>query len=557
MTTEAMLKDENVRRDATEEEIKTLRHVVDSIPRIAWIALMIGAAERFTYYGITAPWQNYMQNLPSLAVPGELGLGQSISTNLYNAFYFFSFLTPLPFAILSDAWLGRYNTLCVSFFPLTTPVVSLYLCGCIVLFVTSLPELVTRPGKIGGLACSMVLIALGSGGVKATISPFIGDQYTQLAPQLIVTNKGERVIADRTLTIQYIYNLFYWLTNIGSLSLIATTYLEKYRGFWAAFLLPLCSFWIGIALMVIWSKEFVKLSPKGNVLLQATKVLAYSAKGGFKLDFAKPGYQLERYGKAVSWSDNFIAEMKCGLLACRVMACFVVFYLCINQISNNLISQAGQMRLDGIPNDTIQALNPIAGVLLGPIIQNILYPTLKNKFKIQFGPIARMTTAFITMAGAMVFAAVVQKLIYNTEPCYEAPLECPASDGGRIPNNISVWLQTPIYFILALSEILGFATLSEYSYSKAPRDMRSLVQALRQLTAGVGSALGMALSPVTTNPKVMYMYIALAVIMAISGPPFWLLFSKYDDVDEELNNPDRVYSMNTSQVANNEDREKQ
>jgi hypothetical protein len=45
------------RRDATEEEIQTLRHVVDTIPRVAWVALMIGAAERFTYYGITAPWR--------------------------------------------------------------------------------------------------------------------------------------------------------------------------------------------------------------------------------------------------------------------------------------------------------------------------------------------------------------------------------------------------------------------------------------------------------------------------------------------------------------------
>lgn len=46
-----------LRRDATEEEIKTLRHVVDRIPRTVWIALMIGAVERFTYYCITPPWR--------------------------------------------------------------------------------------------------------------------------------------------------------------------------------------------------------------------------------------------------------------------------------------------------------------------------------------------------------------------------------------------------------------------------------------------------------------------------------------------------------------------
>jgi POT family proton-dependent oligopeptide transporter len=50
----------------------------------------------------------------SQGVPGALGLGQSLATNVYNAFFFFQYLTPLPFAILSDMWLGRYRTLCLA-----------------------------------------------------------------------------------------------------------------------------------------------------------------------------------------------------------------------------------------------------------------------------------------------------------------------------------------------------------------------------------------------------------------------------------------------------------
>jgi POT family proton-dependent oligopeptide transporter len=53
-----------------------------------------------------------MQNpAHSEGVPGALGLGQSVSSSVYNAFFFFSYLTPLPFAIISDVWLGRYATL--------------------------------------------------------------------------------------------------------------------------------------------------------------------------------------------------------------------------------------------------------------------------------------------------------------------------------------------------------------------------------------------------------------------------------------------------------------
>ena len=45
------------RRDATEDEIDSLPHVVDDIPTAVWIAEFIGAAERVTYYSITTPWR--------------------------------------------------------------------------------------------------------------------------------------------------------------------------------------------------------------------------------------------------------------------------------------------------------------------------------------------------------------------------------------------------------------------------------------------------------------------------------------------------------------------
>ena len=51
------------RRDATEDEVKTLPHVVDSIPIVVWIALVAGALERFTYYAVTAPWRKCLNHL--------------------------------------------------------------------------------------------------------------------------------------------------------------------------------------------------------------------------------------------------------------------------------------------------------------------------------------------------------------------------------------------------------------------------------------------------------------------------------------------------------------
>ncbi|GKT71994.1 oligopeptide transporter [Colletotrichum tofieldiae] len=280
----------------------------------------------------------------------------------------------------------------------------------------------------------------------------------------------------------------------------------------------------------------MSIPPQGNVLPQAARVILYSVQNRFRLDSAEPAFQAEKYGRTVQWDNLFVSEIRRGLKACKVMACFVPFHLCMNQMATNLISQAGQMRLGGFPNDTVRVLNPIACILLGPAVQKVLYPTLQ-RVGVVLGPISRMTLAFAVMSAAMAFAAGVQKLIYTRGPCYAHPLSCPGSQGGIIPNAVSIWVQAPLYFILAFAEILGFTTLYQYSYSEAPKNMRSLVQALGQLSSGVGSALGMAVSPLSVDPLVLYLYAGLAVLMIMSAFAFALAFKKYDEVHEQQTGP--------------------
>jgi POT family proton-dependent oligopeptide transporter len=192
------------------------------------------------------------------------------------------------------------------------------------------------------------------------------------------------------------------------------------------------------------------------------------------------------------------------------------------------------MHLGRVPNDAIQVLNPIIYIFLGPVIQKLLYPFLASR-KIAFQPIARITAGFIIMAMAMGYASGVQGLIYSRGPCYKHPLSCPDSKGGKIPNDITVWAQTPIYFILAAAEIFGFVTGTEYAYSKAPEGMKTVVQALWQLAAAFGGALGMALSPVAKDPHLVVLYGALGGAMVVASTLFWIAFKKYDGIDERLN----------------------
>lgn len=47
--------------EPTEEERHTLRHVADKLPKSAFLVAFIELCERFAYYGLSGPFQNYIQ----------------------------------------------------------------------------------------------------------------------------------------------------------------------------------------------------------------------------------------------------------------------------------------------------------------------------------------------------------------------------------------------------------------------------------------------------------------------------------------------------------------
>lgn len=62
------------------------------------------------------------------------------------------------------------------------------------------------------------------------------------------------------------------------------------------------------------------------------------------IDAAKPSYQ-EEHGRKhkTPWTDQFIDEVKRGVVACKVFVFFPIYWLVYSQIVNNLISQ-GMLR---------------------------------------------------------------------------------------------------------------------------------------------------------------------------------------------------------------------
>jgi POT family proton-dependent oligopeptide transporter len=131
-----------------------------------------------------------------------------MATRIYCAFYLLYYTTPILFAIIADSYLGRYNTLVAS--------IVLYCLGCVVLTVSSVASNLEKGWGVPGLAIAMVLIGLGGGGFRAIFVPFIADQQAWTKPRLETLRSGERVITDYQITLQYIYNLYYWLVRSRS-----------------------------------------------------------------------------------------------------------------------------------------------------------------------------------------------------------------------------------------------------------------------------------------------------------------------------------------------------
>lgn len=85
--------------------------------------------------------------------------------------------------ILADGHWGPYKTLVVSYVYVILLIVlyatrlthhSMYLCGILLLMLTSIPAAIDAGAGLGGLCGAIVLIGLGIGGVKSSIAPFTG-----------------------------------------------------------------------------------------------------------------------------------------------------------------------------------------------------------------------------------------------------------------------------------------------------------------------------------------------------------------------------------------------
>ena len=148
---------------------------------------------------------------------------------------------------------------------------------------------------------SLFLLAIGAGIFKPNIAPTVLDQYRHQKAYTRDLPTGEKVVVDPESTIQRIMLIFYALINIGAFFAIATTYSEKYVGYWLAFLTPGIIYFLLPLLLWYLNNKLVKYPPDGSALTRVWKIVTMAIKANkgklFKKGFwdaAKPSLLRER-----------------------------------------------------------------------------------------------------------------------------------------------------------------------------------------------------------------------------------------------------------------------
>ena len=322
-------------------------------------------------------------------------------------------------------------------------------------------------------------------------------------------------------------------------------------GFWLSYTLPTIVFALCPIVLWVGKNRYVTSPPTGSVLASALRLWRHAAHGRWSLnpvemirlmtadDFwenAKPSKQVgESKPSWMTFDDVWVDEVRRGFKACTVFLWYPLYWLPYNQITSNLVSQAAVMTTHGIPNDVLTNLDPLALIIFIPICDLFLYPALRRA-GINFSALKKITAGFLVGSISMIWATVVQVYIYRTSPCGDKASLCADTNGNPIVSPINLWVQTGAYVLIAFSEIFASITGLEYAFTKAPKNMRSLVMSVFLFTSAVASALGEAFVPITVDPYLVWNYGTMAVIAGVGGSLFWIAVRKIDSEEDILNN---------------------
>ncbi len=289
-----------------------------------------------------------------------------------------------------------------------------------------------------GLGIGLGLIAIGAGGIKPCVSSNVGDQFGRMNQHLLTR----------------VYNWFYFSINIGSVisMLLIPELLDRFGPKWGphiAFGTP--GLFMLIATWIFWlgRKKFVHIPPGGGAFVREV----FSRDGARALFNLLPIYV-------------FIA----------------LWWSLYDQSSSRWVDQAEHMDLSFLGHvwkaSQVQAINPLLVLFYIPLFTYVIYPNLNRIFPLT--PLRKISLGF--------FFAVLSFLV-------------PAWVETRISAGLhpTIAWQVLAYVFLMASEVLIYATGLEFSYTQAPRRMKSMIMSFFLATNSAGNLFTAAVNAFIQN----------------------------------------------------------
>lgn len=464
------------------------------------------AAERFSFYGMKTILFVFMTQylLTADGKPAFLTAteGREWTSWFVASAYFF----PVLGALIADAVLGKYRTI------LYLSIV--YCLGHLSLAFIDLPSPMlqaTFEPKVW-LMIGLLLIAIGSGGIKPCVSANVGDQFGKSNAHLM----------------SKVFGWFYFSINFGSFfSTLLTPWLLKTHGPGWAFGVP--GILMFIATVIFWAgrKKFVHIPPVGV----ARYINEFFEGGGIKI-----------------------------LLKIIPIYIFVaVFWSLYDQSGSAWVEQANRMdrRFLGFDwlESQVQAVNPLLILIYIPIFTYLVYPAINKFFPLT--PLRKISIGFFLTVIAFGLSAVIEQWLVDGSSAFAAAHVTNAVSGGLVDyaataeifkvggnealansltelvtkvnladaqttkpvvdalaaggafkttaGEVLTWAKPSIawqilaYIILTAAEVMVSITCLEFSYTQAPPKMKSFVMSLYLLSVSAGNVFTALVNRVTAD----------------------------------------------------------
>lgn len=232
-----------------------------------------------------------------------------------------SFFSPVIGGWVADTFLGRYNTIYGSSL--------LYLVGTIVLaavtFDYGTDYGLNTGSKEAFLLISLLLISIGTGGIKANVSPLGADQL-----------EGEG-----TVIVQRFFDWFYWFIQLGSfLAYTAVVSIQQQVSFFYGYVITASSIFLAIMLFISGRKYYIIHSHKGSYMTDTCKIIWQ----GLKRIQCRNGessniHWLDKAKESTGglWSEQRVEDIKSLLRIVPIFLTFILYWTIYGQVSWSLL----------------------------------------------------------------------------------------------------------------------------------------------------------------------------------------------------------------------------